>query len=79
MKFFSVDSPLYKFISTFWVVVKLNFFWLLFSLPIVTIGASTTAAFAVGLKMADGSEGYIFQAFWLRLRKTGRRVSRSDY
>ena len=50
MKFFSVDSPLYKFISTFWVVVKLNFFWLLFSLPIVTIGASTTAAFAVGLK-----------------------------
>ena len=57
MKFFSVDSPLYKFISTFWVVVKLNFFWLLFSLPIVTIGASTTAAFAVGLKMADGSEG----------------------
>lgn len=26
MKFFSVDSPLYKFISTFWVVVKLEFF-----------------------------------------------------
>lgn len=63
MKFFSVDSPLYKFISTFWEIVKLNFFWLVFSLPVVTIGASTTAAFSVGLKMADGSEGYIFKAF----------------
>lgn len=64
MKFFSVDSPLYKFISTFWEIVKLNFFWLVFSLPVVTIGASTTAAFSVGLKMADGSEGYIYKAFW---------------
>ena len=63
MKFFSVDSPLYKFILTFWEIVKLNFFWLLFSLPVVTIGASTTAAFSVGLKMADGSEGYIFKTF----------------
>lgn len=63
MKFFSVDSPLYKFISTLWEIVKLNFFWLVFSLPVVTIGASTTAAFSVGLKMADGSEGYIFKAF----------------
>ena len=73
MKFFSVDSPLYKFISTFWVVVKLNFFWLLFSLPIVTIGASTTAAFAVGLKMADGSEGYIFQAFWAAFKENWKK------
>ena len=76
MKFFSVDSPLYKFISTFWVVVKLNFFsdlWLLFSLPIVTIGASTTAAFAVGLKMADGSEGYIFKAFWAAFKENWKK------
>lgn len=73
MRFFSVDSPLYKFISTFWVVVKLNFFWLLFSLPIVTIGASTTAAFAVGLKMADGSEGYIFQAFWAAFKENWKK------
>lgn len=64
MKFFSVDSPLYRFITTFWEIVKLNFFWLLFSLPIVTIGASTTAAFSVGLKMSENHEGYIFKTFW---------------
>lgn len=45
-------------------MIKLNFLWLLFSLPIVTIGASTAAAFAVTLKMADEREGYIAKQFW---------------
>lgn len=73
MKFFSVDSPLYKFISTFWEIVKLNFFWLIFSLPVVTIGASTTAAFSVGLKMSDGSEGYVFKAFWEAFKENWKK------
>lgn len=44
-------------------MVVLNFFWVLFSLPIVTIGASTTAAFSVALKMVDDEEGYIGRSF----------------
>lgn len=74
MKFFSVDSPLYRFINTLWEIVKLNFFWLLFSLPIVTVGASTTAAFSVGLKMADNSEGYIFKAFWGAFKENWKKA-----
>lgn len=64
MKFFSVDSPFYRFISRFWDLVQLNFFWLLCSLPIVTIGASTVAACSVALKMAEDTEGYIARAFF---------------
>ena len=45
-------------------LLKLNFLWLLFSLPIVTIGASTAAAFSVTLKMVDEREGYIAKQFW---------------
>lgn len=63
MKFFSVDSPLYRFLVKFLDVLKLNFMWLVFSLPIVTIGASTVAAMAVALKMADDEEGYIARSF----------------
>lgn len=74
MKLFSVDSPLYRFITTFWEIVKLNFFWLLFSLPIVTIGASTTAAFSVGLKMAENHEGYIFKAFWKAFKENWKKA-----
>ena len=63
MRFFSVDSPLYKFISRFWDVLRLNFLWIVFSLPIVTIGAATVAVFSVTLKMSENSEGYIVKQF----------------
>lgn len=63
MKLFSVDSSLYRFLSRFLDVIKLNFFWILFSLPIVSMGASTAAAMSVALKMADDEEGYIGKDF----------------
>lgn len=64
MKLFSVDGPLYNFFSRLLDMIKLNFLWLLFSLPVVTIGASTAAAFAITLKMVDEREGYIAKQFW---------------
>lgn len=64
MKFFSVDSPFYKFISRLWDILQVNFFWLVCSLPIVTLGASTAAAFRVCLKMVDDEEGYISREFF---------------
>ena len=60
---FSISSPLYRFISRFWDMVKLNFLWLVFSLPIITIGASTVAAYSVTLKMVDDQEGKIGEQF----------------
>ncbi|MGN0432159.1 MAG: YesL family protein [Lachnospiraceae bacterium] len=63
MKFFSVDGALYKFLSRLWDMIKLNFLWLLFSLPIVTMGAATVAAYSVTLKMVDESEGYVARQF----------------
>lgn len=63
MKFFSVESPLYRFLSRFMDMLKLNFMWLLFSLPVITIGASTVAAMSVALKMTDDEEGYIGRSF----------------
>ena len=63
MKFFSVDSAFYRFMSKLFDVVKLNFMWLLFSLPIVTVGASTVAAMSVALKMVDDEEGYVCKSF----------------
>lgn len=64
MKLFSIDGPLYQFFSRLLDMIKLNFLWLLFSLPIVTIGASTAAAFSITLKMIDEREGYIAKQFW---------------
>lgn len=63
MAFFGIDGPFYRFICRFIDLVKLNFMWLLFSLPIVTIGASTTAAYSIALKMVDDEEGYMVKSF----------------
>jgi uncharacterized membrane protein YesL len=63
MGFFSPEGSLYKFISRFWDMVVLNFLWFVFSIPIITIGASTVAAFTVTLKMVDEEEGYIGRSF----------------
>lgn len=63
MKFFSVDGSLYKFLTRLWDMIKLNLLWLLFSLPVVTIGAATAAAYSVTLKMVDDTEGYVGRQF----------------
>lgn len=73
MKFFSVDSPLYRFLSKFLDVLKLNFFWLLFSLPIITMGASTVAAMSVALKMVDDEEGYIARNFFSAFKENWKK------
>lgn len=64
MKFFSVDSPLYRFLSRVLDILKLNFLWILGSLPVFTIGASTTAAMSVALKLADDEEDYIAKSYF---------------
>lgn len=64
MKFFSVDSPFYKFMQRLWDILQVNFFWVICSIPIVTIGASTAAAFKVCLHMVDDEEGYIAKEFF---------------
>ncbi len=64
MKLFRVDGPIYQFFSRLWDMIKLNLLWLLCSIPIVTIGASTVAAYTITLKMVDDQEGYIARSFF---------------
>ena len=64
LKFFSVDSPLYRFMDGLKNMFLLNLCWLIGSLPIVTIGISTVAAFDVALRMADNEEGYVMRQYF---------------
>ncbi|MCR5214255.1 MAG: DUF624 domain-containing protein [Eubacterium sp.] len=63
-KFFDIDSPIYKLMTTIMNFAVLNICWLLGSLLIITIGPASVAACDVGLKMVDNEEGYIFRQFW---------------
>lgn len=63
MKIFSQDGIIYKLISNFILLVKVNLLWLVFSLPIITIGGATIAAYDVFLKILRGEEGYVAKQF----------------
>lgn len=60
---FKVDSPLYEFFRRFRDVLVLNFLWFIFSLPIITIGASNLAVYSVTMKMVEDKDGYIGKEF----------------
>ena len=56
-------------------IMFLNLLWVLFSLPIVTIGASTTALYSVFIKMHNNKEGKIFRDFWDAFRTNFRQAT----
>jgi len=45
MNIFNYDGKLYKFLSKFWNMVWISVLWIVCSIPIITIGASSTAAY----------------------------------
>jgi uncharacterized membrane protein YesL len=69
MGFFSVDGALYKFMQRLWDLFKINIMWLIFSIPIVTLGGATIAAYDVTMKMVDEGEGYVAHQFVASFKK----------
>lgn len=62
---FSTNSKIYHILTNFTDVLYLGVLWTLFSIPIVTIGASTTALYYVSTKKASNRDGTsVFRDFW---------------
>lgn len=64
MRFDITDNVITRALSKICDMVCLNVLWLICSIPIVTIGASTTALYTIMLKMVKNEEGYIFRGFF---------------
>lgn len=60
---FNIDNKFFTFLSKVTDLLVLNFIFIICSLPLITIGASTTALYGVTKKMAANSEGYIIKTF----------------
>lgn len=67
--FFNYDNPVWRFIGKFWDVILLSVLWTVCSLPIVTIGASTTAMYYVTLKLVRDEDGYTIRSFFKSFRE----------
>lgn len=51
---FALDGPVMRFLSLLTDLIFLNILWFVCSLPLVTVGASTTACYYVGMRMTRG-------------------------
>ena len=61
---FSLDGKLFHILSRIADLILLNVLWLITSVPIITIGASTTALYYVVLKMVKNEESYIIRSYF---------------
>lgn len=74
-RLFGIDSPLMGVLMKIGDCICLSVLWLLFSLPIVTIGASSTALYAaVHHSMRCGGAG-IWKKFWEAFRENFKRAT----
>ncbi|HIT90331.1 MAG TPA: DUF624 domain-containing protein [Candidatus Merdenecus merdavium] len=62
--FFNMDSKFFTFMTRVADLMLLNIVWILCCIPIVTIGAATTAMHYVTLKMVKNEEAYIVKSFF---------------
>lgn len=72
MRIFNVDGPVYKFLSNLVSLVEINFLWMLCSLPLVTLGGATIAAYDVCMKLIGGEEGHVVRDFFRSFRRNFR-------
>ena len=72
-RFFNVDNPIWRFIGNLADVFVVSLLWIVCSLPVITIGASTTAMYYVTLKLASGQEGYTVRSFFKSFRENFRQ------
>lgn len=66
---FQFDGKFFGFLSRIADLLILNILFLVCSMPIVTIGASTTAMYAVTKKMAANKDGYIARTFFKEFKE----------
>ncbi len=69
------DAPLMRLITKITTSVYLNILWFICCIPIVTIGASTTALFYVSQKMVRDEEGRITAAFFRSFKENFKQAT----
>lgn len=72
---FSVDGKATAVLQTATDLVKLNLLWLVCCIPLVTIGASTTALYSVAIKMVKNEESYVVKDFFSAFRKNLKQAT----
>ncbi len=66
---FSLDGKFFRTLIKIGDFLILGVLGIVFSLPIITMGASVTAMFCAGMKLAKDEESYVFRDFWRSFKR----------
>ena len=75
MNFLSSDSWLGRFFNLVFDLVIMHVIWIICSLPIFTIGASTTALYYAFMKRTRRDEGYIWKNFFHSFKENFKQAT----
>lgn len=70
---FGYDSPLMTALTSVGDCICLSVLWIVFSLPVVTMGASTTALYSAAHHVIRRKEGALWRHFWDAFRENFKR------
>ncbi len=74
-RFLNINNPIIRGLSRVTECLGLSILWLLFSLPIVTFGASSTALYTAVYRYIRRGEGYLWQTFWSAFKESFKRAT----
>lgn len=66
---FNMDNGVFTFLGKVFDIMILSFIYLLFCIPIVTIGPATTALYYTVVKVIRKNRGYVFREFFKSFRE----------
>lgn len=72
---FNMNNPVWKYLGRIWDAIWLTILWTVFSLPVITIGASTTALFYVAGKIVKDEEGSVLKQFAAAFRNNFKQAT----
>lgn len=72
---FNYDNPVWRFIGKFFDIMLLNILWIICSIPIVTIGASTTAVYYVTLRLVRDEDSGTIRSFFRSFKENFRQAT----
>ena len=74
-KLFDIDNPVWKYLGKLWDAIWLTILWGVCSLPIITIGAASTAVSYVALKVMKDEEGSITKQFFHSFKQNFKQAT----
>ncbi len=70
---FQFDNPIFEILGKVVDIIVLGALWFVMCIPIITIGASTTAAYYVAFNQLNGKDGYVVRSFFKSFKQNFRQ------